>query len=607
MASEPVNVTIGNNTGSVYPGVSASDAKLVSSLLVNVILFVLLMGFFLFMKKRVKGIFESRAADAGSTEGGVFGWLRAAFRHDKEWILRHRGLDAVIYLMTLEYLIYALAPCTGEQNRQIFPSLSFFFFFSSLLIVLGLVVLMPVYRYCGVGLHGMDSVSLLNCLPESQLLWAPFVMAFVYSIWIVTVLYVLYREVTRQRILFRSFQKAQNYTVMVREIPRDLSAKQLSVHFHTVLGVKGECVSFLVCLRSRSLPKLFRKRATAVRMLEKCFANKEFDELFPALPYFRLRWWCCCKQRRVNATEYWIGELARIDGLIAAKQKKKRPGAGVAFVSFRNIRTAQMFWQSQLHSGNFNDKFVPSPWVVEAPAPPESICFANLHISANQRFWRIVIVDVLDLLLIVGLYVPVVFFIALANLSTLQGVPILGDVLAFAPGAEGFIRGFLPSLGLGIVNLIFSAALTVIVKLIGFVDYGAIHRSILGRFFIFFLINNLIGITVGGSILNIFQAISIGNFVASIEVIAVSIPKQALFFQTYVLLLAVAGNAFYLARPLLVIKRTFLLRCCFQSRKTKKELDGPFFFTFEDAIWPMVVFLFGLIYSIISPIILVRF
>lgn len=84
-----------------------------------------------------------------------------------------------------------------------------------------------------------------------------------------------------------------------------------------------------------------------------------------------------------------------------------------------------------------------------------------------------------------------------------------------------------------------------------------------------------------------------------------AIPKQALFFQTYVLLLAIAGTAYYLARPLNVFWRMFSQKCCFHSRRTRRELDGPFYFTFENAIWPLVVFLFGLVYSIISPIILV--
>lgn len=123
------NATLTNGTEiSVYPGVTVSDAKLISSLLVNVGLFILLFGFFLFVKKRVPGIFESRARDAGSPDGGVFGWAVSAFRRDSEWILKNRGLDAVIYLMVLEYLTYALLPCTGAQLCVLVSSFVTLFF-----------------------------------------------------------------------------------------------------------------------------------------------------------------------------------------------------------------------------------------------------------------------------------------------------------------------------------------------------------------------------------------------------------------------------------------------------------------------------------------------
>jgi hypothetical protein len=60
--------------------------------------------------------------------------------------------------------------------------------------------------------------------------------------------------------------RAENYVVMVREIPRDLSAKQLGKHFEVLL--RGECVSVLVCLRSKALPRLFHQRQKAIRNLE---------------------------------------------------------------------------------------------------------------------------------------------------------------------------------------------------------------------------------------------------------------------------------------------------------------------------------------------------
>jgi len=75
----------------------------------------------------------------------------------------------------------------------------------------------------------------------------------------------------------------------------------------------------------------------------------------------------------------------------------------------------------------------------------------------------------------------------------------------------GFVRGFVPSLGLALVNLVCVALLNAIVRLIRFVDYGAVHASILGRLFLFFCVNNLVGITVGGSIITVVQFLSDGQ------------------------------------------------------------------------------------------------
>ena len=118
--------------------------------------------------------------------------------------------------------------------------------------------------------------------------------------------------------------------------------------------------------------------------------------------------------------------------------------------------------------------------------------------------------------------------------------------------------------------------MNLLVRLIRFIDYGSFHKSILGRFFLFFCLNNLIGITVGGSIITVFQFLSTGDVAQVFSVIAVSIPKQSPFFVNYVLLLGIVGNAFYLAKPLVVLVRWISLRCC---KRLKKDFafDGFYF------------------------------
>jgi hypothetical protein len=116
-----------NNATSVYPGVSSSDAKILSSFFVSCALFGLLMAFFLFFKKKVPQVFESRCVqdkDVASPRGGLFGFVISAFEPDMTWILKHRGLDVVVYLLMLQYMIFAISPCT----------------------LVAVAVLMPVYR-----------------------------------------------------------------------------------------------------------------------------------------------------------------------------------------------------------------------------------------------------------------------------------------------------------------------------------------------------------------------------------------------------------------------------------------------------------------------------
>ncbi len=310
------NVT--NSTGSIYPGVSSSDAKILSSFLLSCGLFVLLMAFFLLLRKRVPQVYESRTHDVDPPGGGLLGWAVSAWTVDRLWILKHRGLDAVVYLLTLKYMIFALAPCT----------------------LIGVVVLMPVYSAaCHAGLSGLDSITIQNCVAGEPVLWVALAMCALFSVWIQLCLYLLFREVARLRIVFRSLQRPENYVLMVREIPRDLSANQLGQHFDVV--ARGECTSVLVCLRSRALHKLFLERAKAIRNLERCLANPSLSKMFVWWPWSPLSCLCCCDKKRVNGIDFWRSELQRLDDLIALKQQKKRQGAGVAFIGLRTIRSAQ--------------------------------------------------------------------------------------------------------------------------------------------------------------------------------------------------------------------------------------------------------------------------
>ncbi len=68
--------------------------------------------------------------------------------------------------------------------------------------------------------------------------------------------------------------------------------------------------------------------------------------------------------------------------------------------------------------------------------------------------------------MIVGLYVPVVIFVGIANVEDFGSIPVLGAIVQQVPKAEGLVRGFIPSLGLAIVNLICLGLVNVLIIII---------------------------------------------------------------------------------------------------------------------------------------------
>lgn len=193
---------------------------------------------------------------------GATDWPPAALAYDNElWLLKHRGLDAVVYLMVIKHLFYALLP----------------------MLVLQFAVVVPVYATAArplvlpndtLPLGGLTTISIQNIgVTDKERLWAPLVAVLANSAWCFAVLYRLYYRVTAKRIQHRSLRRVENYTVLVREIPRDATAAELSAHFDYLLA--GQVVSVCVALKSRRLPALFAQRARALRELERCLALNE--------------------------------------------------------------------------------------------------------------------------------------------------------------------------------------------------------------------------------------------------------------------------------------------------------------------------------------------
>lgn len=259
--------------------------------------------------------------------------------HSDLWLLKNRGLDAVIYLMLVRHCFYAMFPIT----------------------MLEFLVLVPVYATATSAVNGTSGLNLISLanVGDTDRLWAPLVVVIVNSLWCFVVFYRLYYLVTAKRIQHRSLRRIENYTVLLREIPPKATAQDIGDHIDHLLG-GNRVLSVVIALDSKHLPGLCEQRGKALRELERCMAlNVQHPDrramvwrgsriLARILSFFRAR------VALEDGEDYWRRQLQSLDERIARSQGKKRDGCGVAFVTMKSICSAQLLWQSVVHGGDFN-------------------------------------------------------------------------------------------------------------------------------------------------------------------------------------------------------------------------------------------------------------
>jgi hypothetical protein len=118
----------------------ATDIAFATSLVVNVILFVVfLAGFLVFRHLKWFRSYYVAHTDVPAPADGAIGWLVGALRLSDDELEEKRGLDFVAYLLTLKYLFWI---CVGYA------------FYA--------VILIPVHATAGGGLTGISLIGLGN-------------------------------------------------------------------------------------------------------------------------------------------------------------------------------------------------------------------------------------------------------------------------------------------------------------------------------------------------------------------------------------------------------------------------------------------------------------
>jgi len=268
-----------------------------------------------------------------------------------------------------------------------------------------------------------------------------------------------------------------------------------------------------------------------------------------------------------------------------------------SFVVFRSLRSssvaAQVNWDH-------------SPLTVDVLPAPEltSVLWKNLSIGLWQRKLRTVLIYGLVFLLVFFWTVPVAFTSTLVSLQNLTKVaPFLKPVLELSGFVKGAIEGFLSSLALVIFFAILPLIMQLFSKLEGIPSQSEVDRSVLGKLFIFMLVNKFLFMAIAGSALNKLREM-IDNPSQIPSFLAEALPSQSVFFICFIMLTTLTGYALQLLRivPLILvaIKRKWLVKTTREDELAWRPPPVLYDRVFANHLFILIV---GLSYSALAPII----
>ncbi|KAH0564904.1 hypothetical protein GP486_001703 [Trichoglossum hirsutum] len=331
----------------------------------------------------------------------------------------------------------------------------------------------------------------------------------------------------------------------------------------------------------------------------------ESDRETMRLPIFGLTWMPSLPLlgRKVDTIYYCRKELARLNVEIEQGQQEpeRYPLMNSAFVQFNHQVAAHMACQSVSHH-------IPqhmTPRHVEVS--PDDVIWENMSIRWWERYIRTALVVTVVVGLVIGWAFPVTFTGLVSQVSYLTTVlPWLGWIKKLPGWLLGIIQGVLPQLMLAILMALLPVILRLLAKQQGVHTGMAVELSVQNYYFAFLFVQVFLVVSLSSGITTVIQKIS-KDVTSAPGVLAQNLPKAGNYFFSYMLLQAFSVSAGALVQIGGLIS-WFILAPLLDSTARQKWTRqtslprvqwGTFFPVYTNLAC------IGLIYSVISPLILV--
>ena len=273
----------------------------------------------------------------------------------------------------------------------------------------------------------------------------------------------------------------------------------------------------------------------------------------------------------------------------------------VAFITFKSQFPMVIISQAVMSKNSSSWRVTPAPY-------SSDIEKSNLHYGHKQRIFRSTLVFICMSVLIIIIMVPITFIQSVSNLENLATIKPLTNIIRFIQGSflNGIISGLLPSLSLILLNAFLPDIIRALESQKRFHTRSELDRSCFVAHYAFLITNTLFVSTVAGLFFMQSPQKQIQQPILMISKLANTLPTQASFFMTYIILQGLSTFFFNLVRPKQLIK--YLLFRYLYS-KTKEEIQeaadmGAYQYSIRYA-QDLMILTITIVYSVIAPPILV--
>ncbi|XP_028397806.1 CSC1-like protein ERD4 [Dendronephthya gigantea] len=500
----------------------------------------------------------------------IYSWLSPCFKTTDEEIFDLVGFDIFVYL------------------RFIRLCLKFF----AIILPYGLLVLLPLNINGTADLKGMSSLTMGNIELKSNMYWAHFVGVWIYSVIIYFLLYREWKTFTHYRQIYLRKGYEEQYSILVTDLPAYLRNNQnLDEFLKNVFP--GKVISVHVFKAVPRWSELIDAHDDMIWKYEHAEALHQHSNQRPSHKKFILF------GTKYDSITFYESRLKHLHDKMTCEQNLSHASLPTAAVTFKSLQDAAIGLQTC-----WNNSPVTS-YVTQAPAPSDVI-WENIGLVKYYRTIRYVIVAICLFFLVFFWSVPVLIVSSMVSLDALQKkFSFLEGVNRLPYIVKGFIEGFLATIVLEIFFAILPDLMAYLARVEGIVSRSGVAVSCIGKLFIFQIVNKFLGILFGGALLSRLHDII--DYPTRIpQILAESMPSMANFFVKVIMLRTFTGypmEMLSLFRVLLVsIKRKWF---CKTARENNEAWQPP------PVRYPgmyannLFVFIIGISYSVLSPVVLV--